>query len=148
MIHIRPYREKRKIIQRDGQLYMTRWYIFDTPWFGVKLHKIVLSDHECVHDHPWDFISIILKGGYIEHVEKEVLGSQSVDDSDVSIKKSSKIYHPGSILFRKAEHRHRLEIHQPAWTLVITLKRRRKWGFWTKTGWMHWKIFDSTQHCD
>lgn len=129
---------KRNITREDSSIYMTRWYIFDCKFFGIKLHKIVMSDYDCCHDHPWDFISIILKGGYVEHTEiKSTL-----------IEKESRIYHPGSILFRKAEHRHKLEIHQPCWTLVLTLKRRRKWGFWTSKGWIHWKNFVSTQNCD
>lgn len=138
------YKEKRDITRENGELYLQRWYILDTALFGLKLHKIVLSDQECVHDHPWDFISIILKGGYIEHVETP----KELKNWCTKIEKTSKIYHPGQILFRKAEHRHKLEIHQPCWTFVITLKRRRKWGFWTKSGWIHWKLFSEKQNCE
>jgi len=152
------YKERRDIMKSESNIYLRRWYIFDCRWFGLKLHKIMLSDHDCVHDHPWDFISIILKGGYVEHTEIEKTNNLSAEYliskhgyeeyKKLYCKKVSKIYHPGQILFRRAEHRHKLEIHQPCWTFVITLKRRRKWGFWTKTGWVHWKNFISTQVCD
>jgi hypothetical protein len=151
---MRFYKERRDIMRDDKSIYLRRWYILDTPWFGLKLHKILLSDHDCVHDHPWDFISLILKGGYVEHTEipkPSFVGATHFKDDGVEgeyVKKVSKIYHPGQILFRKAEHRHKLEIHQPCWTFVITLKRRRKWGFWTKLGFVHWKLLQSTQSCD
>lgn len=127
------YVEKRPIKRDDGQLYMMRWYLIKNKHFNLMIHKIVLSDHECVHDHPWNFLSLILKGGYVEHVE--------IPLPDGTLYKTSKIYHPLSILFRKAEHRHKLEIHQPCWTLVLRFKVKRRWGFWTKNGWIHGKLF-------
>ena len=139
MKFMKLYQEKRLITRESGELYMTRWYLIKNSMFNLMLHKIVLSDHECVHDHPWNFISLILKGGYVEHSEREVRNGY--------IKKWSKIYHPFQILYRKAEHRHRLEIHQTCWSLVLRFKVRRKWGFWTKLGWVHWKLFNEKENC-
>lgn len=124
------------ITREDGKIYLVRWNIFQCPWFTIKLHKILKSDDACLHDHPWPFMSIILKGGYVEHVEKDGV-------------KSSRIYHPFNILFRRAEHRHRLEIHQTCWTFVITLNRVRQWGFWTKSGWVEWfKYEQGSNQCE
>ena len=130
---IKNYVMKKRVIYRMGdneQLpYLVRYYIFSCRWFSVKLHNILLSDDDCMHDHPWKFISIILKGGYVEHTPG--IGSKDV---------SKKIYHPGNILVRPAHWIHRLEIHQPAWTLVITFKKVRLWGFFTRNGWVpHYK---------
>ncbi len=143
------YQERREITKDNGQLYMVRWYIFKCESFNLMLHKILISDHEYCHDHPWNFISLILKGGYVETVEKEVLGkSWSVDDCDENkTVRTSKIIHPGQIIFRKAEHRHKLDIHQTCWSLVLRFKVKRKWGFWTKKGWVHWKLFSETENC-
>ncbi len=45
----------------------TRWRIIHTPWFGIYLHKWNKPDpRRTFHNHPWPFISFILKGGYAE----------------------------------------------------------------------------------
>jgi hypothetical protein len=46
--------------------YMRRW-IFQTPWGTIHLHHILRSDGDrAFHDHPWNFTSILLSGGYTE----------------------------------------------------------------------------------
>lgn len=134
-------------IRRDnGELYMMRYNLFQCPAFTIKLHIFHLSDDECMHDHPWWFLSFILWGGYVEHTEKEMI-EEHYQTSDKNpeylinrkyIKKESKIVHPFSILFRPAEHKHRVEVHQKCVTLVITGRRTRQWGFWTKNGWIEY----------
>jgi len=124
--------KKRTVIEReDGAAYLIRYSLFNCRWFAIKIHNILLSDHDCLHDHPWKFISIILKGGYVEHTE---LGSR--------------IYHPFNLLIRPAEFKHKLEIHQPCWTLVITFKKTRTWGFHTSKGFVAWFRFNSTGKCE
>jgi hypothetical protein len=47
-----------------GGSYMRR-YIFRTPWFTLRLHHILRSDDDRhLHDHPFDFTSFLLTGGY------------------------------------------------------------------------------------
>lgn len=85
-----------------------------------------------MHDHPWSFISIILKGGYIEHTPKD-----------------KKLYGAGSILYRPTPSIHKLEVFQVTTTLVITFKRIREWGFYTSNGWVQWMSYiRSGQKCD
>lgn len=124
---------KRKVISRgdDGKPYLIRYSIFSCAWFAIKIHNILLSDHDCLHDHPWNFISIILWGGYVEHTVK-----------------GTRIYHPGNILYRKATHAHQLQIHQPAWTFVITFKKKREWGFFTPSGWIKWFNYNPKNNCE
>jgi len=44
-----------------------RWRLVHTPWFGIYLHKWNKPDpRPTLHNHPWNFISLILKGGYVE----------------------------------------------------------------------------------
>lgn len=101
--------------------YMHRWY-FRTPWGAIRLHHILRSDQaEALHDHPWDFCSFLLSGGYTE------------------VRPDGAVYHPqGSVVRRRAEDLHRLIIWRPVWTLVFTGPRRRTWGFQTETGWVPW----------
>jgi hypothetical protein len=64
---------KKQIIasaSEETRPYLIRWAI-NTPFGGVKLHHILRSDEDrdC-HDHPWSFLSIVLRGGYWEHRPK------------------------------------------------------------------------------
>lgn len=121
--------EQRDIARHDGVIYLRRWYLFFNCF---KLHHFLEDDNECQHDHPWAFISIILRGKYREHTP---LGS--------------KVYSAGSILFRRAMFIHRITIEKkPCWSFVISFRIVRKWGFWTKRGWVHWKRYNATGGCD
>ena len=56
----------------DGDLYLTRLNIIQTPWFSVKLHWIHLPDPDRhLHNHPWPFVSFVLRGGYEELESKD-----------------------------------------------------------------------------
>lgn len=123
-----------------NKLYMRRWLLGPTWAPGLRLHNIVRSDSdESLHDHPFDYVSLILKGGYLERRE----GARQ------------EFHEPGSLLIRKAESLHSLNLsvefapnwqldpkEVPAWTLVLRGPYRREWGFMTKTGWMHWREFN------
>lgn len=127
-------------------LYMIRWSF--TPF--IKLHKFVSSDDSCMHDHPWWFISIVLRGGYWDV-------TQITAPKEGHAQWVKKIFKgPGSLMFRKPLHLHRVELHEewiqrtpeskvltykPCWTLVINGPDQREWGFMTRTGWIEWKKF-------
>ena len=104
--------------------YLKRYYIFRCRYFSVFLHQFWASDADHIHDHPWDNITWILRGGYWEF---------SADGSSTYRKKGFKRY-------RNAELFHRIAIgdHSPgeAWTLFIHFRRRREWGFYTPEGWL------------
>lgn len=142
---------KRIIYREDGQPYLIRYFIFKCPWFRIRVHHILLSDNDCLHDHPWNFTSIILKGGYWEVTP--IKPNQKFDNKLVYISKKNErwdFYGPGRILPRKAEWKHRLilPIGFDAWSLVFFFKRRREWGFWTKKGFVLHQDYISTQSCD
>src|SRR5687767_14998869 len=53
--------------------FMIRYNILRTKYYTVRLHIFQRSDNSrCLHDHPWNFISFILCGGYYEQTEKGV----------------------------------------------------------------------------
>jgi hypothetical protein len=125
--------------------YLRRWHLIPrNRWFNIYLHHFLRSDDErALHDHPWWSLSLILKGGYFE-----VLPENGI-----------KIYRAGKVVFRKAEHTHRVELFNnlsepslvdgcalgykklPAWTLFITGPKIREWGFHCPHGWRHWAEF-------
>lgn len=95
---------------------MIRWR-FETPWFSIRLHHwLGPDDDRAHHDHPWDFVTFVLKGGY----------------TDFSPGRTEHLS-AGSFAYRPAEHRHTV-VPDPggAWTVIATGKRRRTWGFWDR----------------
>lgn len=107
-----------------ASLYMRRWRLGPKTWPGLRVHHIVRGDADReLHDHPFTFVSLILWGGYWEHL---------LD--------GSRTWHgPGSVLVRSAEVLHRLELPRPSWTFVIRGPIRRRWGFLTADGWIPWE---------
>lgn len=126
--------KKRKNIFRGDKLLLVRWNLFECSLFSIKIHKLVTSDDLCLHDHPWAFYTFLFKGGYVEYHHRKV--------GDGIMEVRSKVYSRFSLLYRPANYAHRLEIHQPVWTLVLTLKKERVWGFFTGKGWVEWFKFD------
>lgn len=147
---------KRHVIGRKEKPLMIRWNIINTRWFSIRIHKFISSDHNCLHDHPWNFLTLILKGGYYEKMENRTEWRK-----------------PGTILFRRAEHKHSVQLktkignsssdwdnekqvwnlrfehlYIPSYSLFISLNTRRKWGFWSKLKWTEWKFFNSDSICE
>lgn len=114
--------------RQSNEAYMHRYYLLFKDRvkaaFNLLLHKIVRSDDPVYHDHPWDFTTIVLKGGYWEH-------TPVLDENNNIIEHVVRWRGPGSIISRKATELHWLELHnnQPAVTLFIPKKRVREWGF-------------------
>lgn len=96
--------------------------------FGIaaRVHHILRSDEgREPHDHPWPYLTIILKGGYYEH--------RYEDDGRL---RGVKWHGPGSVLYRPAGSWHMLKLPQgdTAWTLFVTGRYVGTWGFLTPTG--------------
>lgn len=122
------------IIGSTDDPYLLRWWLLPrNPVFNVYLHKFLRSDDDrALHDHPWPFLSIILKGHYWEHRADRPISAQSLRT-------------PGSFAFRKPSTAHRVELDdgQPVWTLFITGPKVRNWGFVCPQGWRRWEEFVS-----
>jgi hypothetical protein len=118
--------------------YLTRWRIVQTPWFGIYLHRIHLPDSDAhPHDHPWPFVSVVLKGGYDEDL---VVGTVPLRDRRYpQFTRASRGFL--SIARRRATDMHRIYrlYRRPTWTLVLVGRRCRTWGFHTpRHGWVRW----------
>jgi hypothetical protein len=138
----------------EGQLYMERWWLRKPPGhgehsstydktksgIGIRIHHTVRSDRgRDLHCHPWWNISIVLAGGYWE-----IMPISQSQPAILDAHCYRRIWRgPGSIVFRRAQHRHRLEIPQGdcAWSLFIMGPWIRDWGFWTRDGWVYWRKY-------
>lgn len=136
--------KKTVITREDGIPYLIRYTLFNLGFISLKLHHILQSDDDCLHDHPWTFLSIILKSGYREHrfTGDHLSAAQNITQYND--------YGPGCILYRPAHFAHRLELKpgKTAWTLVFTFKRVREWGFFTRKGWVAHYNYNSTGGCE
>lgn len=128
---------KRIVMDRESnEPYLERYYLFlkdrkKFP-FNVFLHKFLKSDPDDVHDHPWPYATLILRGGYYEWVPKfNSLGEKIGEER----------FWRGPLHFRvcgsTSYHRIELKPGVTAWTLFMPGPQKREWGFWYKNKWMH-----------
>lgn len=125
---------KRTIYDRDDKIpYLDRYYLFlkerkNFP-FNITLHKVMVSDESVLHDHPWSYATLILKGGYYEYVpcysqEGNVVGA------------TARWRGPGHFRFRSSDDLHYLKLKKdkdgkeiPCWSLFYMGKKQKEWGF-------------------
>lgn len=128
---------KRIIMDRTcNEPLVTRYYLFlkdrKTFPFNVFLHKFHKGDPDDVHDHPWPYATLILKGGYWEWIPQ----------FDKDGKKFGEIAHwrgPGHFRLCGANSYHRIELDPEvtAWTLFMPGPQKREWGFLVNNKWIH-----------
>lgn len=139
--------------------YLTRYTLLDTTSLQICLHVFHRSDAAELHDHPWPFASLILWRGYIEEVaQKYYVNRDRTSDgflagwvswSRLNGLVSRKRKWPGMVIFRKAQHAHRVELidGKPAVTLVFMGRKIRDWGFFTSRGWESFKSYFERMGC-
>ena len=120
----------------DGTDYLVRLRIVQTPWFGIYLHDIHKDDGDrAPHNHPWSFVSIVLRGRYTERLYPDPLGDP-----------------PGYVLQThgaRSAHRmgraaaHRIVDASPGLkTLILTGPRQASWGFFVNGKHIDWSDYE------
>ena len=124
----------------DNQPYLERYYVFlrdrERFPFNIFVHKFLKSDTEDVHDHPWPFLTVILRGGYWEWTPQ----------FDAQGRKSGEVARwcgPGSVRWASAGQYHRVELDPDVecWTLFMPGIKQRDWGFLVKNKWVQWEQY-------
>jgi hypothetical protein len=94
--------------------YFTRYQLVKTSWFNVYLHQLDAPQwHPECHDHPWGFVAVLIKSGYLERVGQEEFRRR-----------------PCSILLRPATFAHNvITPYGVSWSLILTTAKSRDWGF-------------------
>lgn len=143
--------KKRTILKRDNEPYLIRTTLFACKWFSIKIHKALISDSDGPHDHPWNYLSLILWGGYWE--ERTTIKIHNRLDWDGSYDtwtdhiKSRVWYGPLSLLYRRGDQLHRLILPKGKYSisLIFTFRKWRKWGYIRDGAWQqypHQQIYD------
>ncbi len=110
--------------------YMTRWVLKLGRLGCLRLHHIHRPDIDDEHhDHPFSFLSWVVRGWYVE----EIGGCRERIRRGLF-----------SIAWRHHSCAHRIVEISPGgvWTLLWTTpKADRDWGFYTPRGWVPWREF-------
>ena len=132
---------KRIVLDRvENEPYLERYYLFlrerERFPFNVFLHKFLKSDPDDVHDHPWPYATLILKGGYWEWIPHfDTVGRKT---GEYQVWRG-----PGHFRISKANSFHRIELDPDitAWTLFMPGPKQRDWGFLVKNQWIQWEQY-------
>jgi hypothetical protein len=159
----------RQIIRdANNEAYLIRYFIWKPDWLHyiginpkkagrIYLHHILRSDHDRAnHSHPWSFISVMLKGSYVEYTTgadvyhgakftwprkvKWDFVNWPLDRQTVRAE-----FKAPALIKRPAVWRHRLELRegQTAWTLVFIGPKTNEWGFFPGGKFCHWTKYNT-----
>lgn len=105
----------KEIKSKDGKLHFRRWQILKTPWFSIWLHGIYAADEDKhLHNHPWDFKSMVLKGSYIEETQHGFITQKPLKFNSRNGNSFHKI--------------HKL-LTPVVYTIFFVTKQKRQWGY-------------------
>jgi hypothetical protein len=136
---------------------MIRYYLTPKIFnFRLVIHKFLRSDNDRhYHDHPWNFISFLLKGSYDEHMPFfQYYNSPYVNVDEFYIEDKNKdtvLRHKRFSLIRRPKWwKHWVELGKDdccnefisCYTLVLLYGKRREWGFHTEKGWVKHTDYD------
>ncbi len=113
------FKKIKEIKSKDGVLHFRRWRILSLPFLKINLHGIYMHDEDKhLHNHPWNFISIVLKGWYSERLEGDKIN----------------VRYPGNIAMRKKDAFHKIDSLQSKsiYTLNFMWGKQEVWGYKVK----------------
>lgn len=140
---------RRLTLSHDGRPFLDRWGVVHERVGGVYLHHIADRDPGMdLHDHPFAFITIILRGGYVEEAKQVEWRATATDE--FARRYTPAAFSSGAFRWHRRFHIHRMPLGiahritstQPGtWTLVLRGPTRRRWGFYVNGGWIDWEQY-------
>ncbi len=136
-----------KIFHRDPDFYvggkqnpyLMRWYIIPrNRFFNIYLHKFLRDDDDrALHDHPWNSLSFS-SANYME-----IVGNPSNwnDRKLMNRRRLRPVWRPATYTHRVILYKNHERKPIPFYTLFITGKKVRDWGFHCPKGWRPWQDF-------
>lgn len=98
--------------------YLHRWRLLEAGRFMARVHHILTPDGTpFLHNHPFHYASLVLRGGYAEQVLQP--------DGTLRVVRRF----PGHLVARRATTLHRIETVRPGgcWTLVLIWRVGGAW---------------------
>lgn len=129
--------------QNPGETYLDRLRIIQTPYFGVYVHWIHEPDSDRdPHDHPWNFLSFILRGGYTEYIWN--------NPSYHNDKAYKRRWLRGTWHKMRRGQAHRIDsLEADTISLIFVGKRQGSWGFYTaQHGWVDWRDYEELRDAE
>lgn len=116
-----------------GPGYLHRWFLLPrNRFFNIYLHRFLAPDRGDLHDHPWDSVSLCLKGA----MREQTLGGYN-------------FIRPGTVVFRRSSALHRIDfVAGTCWTILVTGPRKREWGFLAGNRWIPWHRYHIARTAD
>lgn len=131
--------------------YLIRYILFKSRFGCIYIHRFMRSDADDPHDHPWNFWTYVISGGYREvfydksKPKKLKTKFKSLWSREIRVRK------PGSIAYRRATDIHQVvvdrpydmhEVHLAPFTICLMGPRLREWGFWVDSGkFVDWRTY-------
>lgn len=117
----------------DRSLYLTRWWLVDTPIGGIALHRMDGPDARLtLHDHPFNAWIVVLRGGYIERRLRPTV---------MRVEEQHEVRWFNRLRPGVDRHAIRGLLRVPTWTLLLIGRKQTTWGFWEPLnepdGWEH-----------
>lgn len=139
---------RRLTLSHDGRPFLDRWGLVHDRIGGFYLHHIAAPDPGMdLHDHPWSFVSIILRGGYTEQFSTVASAVRCARLAELLADPAA--HGPVRDRLRWSVRRypltvaHRITSASPGtWTLVLRGPTRRVWSFYPPTGKVAWTEYD------
>lgn len=137
----------------DG-CWHAKWWRDPVVWalqqlgISIRIHHIITPDYDrAMHDHPWPFLSRVLRGWYIESRPVDNGHPCFVPGTDHEMSQST-MRQAGSWALRHATDRHRVvDVSDGgAVTLFIHGPKAHWWGFYTPAGKVYYRDFDSVHN--
>jgi len=141
---------------KNDDVYLVRYIVYKGKLGCIYVHRFMRSDADSPHDHPFNFWTYIISGGY-----HEVFYDRSKPIIDPYTKKfesfwtrSINIREPGDFAYRRANDIHQVvvdktrtidEIKDAPYTICFIGPRVREWGFWPLemkgSGFLDWREY-------
>jgi hypothetical protein len=126
-------------------VYLRRFRVFQTPYVALYVHWIMTPDTDRdPHDHPWNFFSFILRGGYTERLwETTTWPAGRTESQRISyIRRWNRF-----TLHRMPRHlAHKIiSADTGLVTVILTGRRQGSWGFWTPGGFIDQKPYRAAE---
>jgi hypothetical protein len=105
----------------------------------VYVHWIYLPDSDRdPHDHPWPFLSWVLRGGYREDIYRYSMHADGPSPDGWRERRRWSVHR------MPIDLAHQIYYLEPATvTLVLVGRRQHTWGFWTPDGFVPWTEYSN-----